>query len=134
MRGASSLFPFNPALENHEADRSPCRFRSAEALFQPALLGIEAGGVHEATYNSITKCDIDVRRELYGNIVLSGGTTMFPGISERMQKELVALAPSNMKVRLSPSLFIPRASLSPATYPSFRSAIHLSPYLIHLLT
>ncbi|TEB36994.1 actin-1 [Coprinellus micaceus] len=77
------------------------RFRSAEALFQPALLGIEAGGVHEATYNSITKCDIDVRRELYGNIVLSGGTTMFPGISERMQKELVALAPSNMKVKIT---------------------------------
>ena len=50
-------------------------------------------------YNSIYKCDLDIRRDLYGNIVLSGGTTMFPGIADRMQKELTALAPSSMKVR-----------------------------------
>lgn len=64
------------------------------------MLGMEAAGVHEIVYNSIAKCDIDVRRELYGNVVLSGGTTMYPGITERMQKELVGLAPSNMKVIL----------------------------------
>ena len=52
-------------------------------------------------YNSIYKCDLDIRRDLYGNIVLSGGTTMFPGIADRMQKELTALAPSSMKVRAS---------------------------------
>ncbi len=51
------------------------------------------------SYNSIYKCDLDIRRDLYGNIVLSGGTTMFPGIADRMQKELTALAPSSMKVR-----------------------------------
>ena len=50
------------------------------------------------SYNSIYKCDLDIRRDLYGNIVLSGGTTMFPGIADRMQKELTALAPSSMKV------------------------------------
>ena len=49
------------------------------------------------SYNSIYKCDLDIRRDLYGNIVLSGGTTMFPGIADRMQKELTALAPSSMK-------------------------------------
>jgi actin-related protein len=49
-------------------------------------------------YNSILHCDIDIRRELYGNVVLSGGTTMFPGITDRMQKELTSLAPSNMRV------------------------------------
>ena len=75
------------------------RFRAPEALFQPALLGLEAHGIHETTYNSIYKCDLDIRRDLYGNIVLSGGTTMFPGIADRMQKELAALAPSSMKVR-----------------------------------
>ena len=53
------------------------------------------------SYNSIYKCDLDIRRDLYGNIVLSGGTTMFPGIADRMQKELTALAPSSMKVRSS---------------------------------
>ena len=49
-------------------------------------------------YNSIFKCDLGIRRDLYGNVVLSGGTTMFPGIADRMQKELTALAPSSVKV------------------------------------
>lgn len=57
--------------------------------------------VHYNPYrtNSIQRCDLDVRRELYGNIVLSGGTTMYPGIADRLQKELAHLAPSSMKVR-----------------------------------
>merc|ERR1712144_9449 len=41
-----------------------------------------------------------IRKDLYGNVVLSGGTTMFPGIGERMNKELVALAPSTMKIKI----------------------------------
>lgn len=76
------------------------RFRCPEAMFQPAFLGMEALGLHETTYNSIMKCDVDIRKDLYGNTVLSGGTTMFPGISERMQKELSALAPSTMKIKI----------------------------------
>jgi actin beta/gamma 1 len=64
------------------------------------LLGLEAAGIDQTTYNSIMKTDVDVRKELYGNIVLSGGTTMFPGIAERMQKEITALAPSSMKVKI----------------------------------
>jgi actin len=75
-------------------------FRAPEALFQPAFLGLEAAGVHETTYNSVFKCDVDVRRELYNNVVLSGGTTMFPGIADRLQKELTALAPSSVKVKV----------------------------------
>jgi actin-related protein len=76
------------------------RFRCPEALFQPSFLGLEAVGVHETTYNSITKCDIDIRKDLYGNIVMSGGTTMFPGIADRMQKELTNLAPASMKIKV----------------------------------
>ncbi|KAI0916593.1 Actin-2 [Taiwanofungus camphoratus] len=76
------------------------RFQAPEALFQPALLGLEAGGIHETVYTSITKCDLDVRRDLYGNMVLSGGSTMFPGIADRLQKEITALAPLNMKVKI----------------------------------
>jgi actin-related protein len=59
------------------------RFRAPEALFQPSLIGQESAGVHETTYNSIMKCDVDIRKDLYGNIVLSGGTTMYPGIADR---------------------------------------------------
>ena len=76
------------------------RFRAPEALFHPSVLGLESAGIDQTTYNSIMKCDVDVRKELYGNIVMSGGTTMFPGIAERMQKEITALAPSSMKVKI----------------------------------
>ena len=76
------------------------RFRCPEALFQPSFLGMESAGIHETTYNSIMKCDVDIRKDLYGNIVLSGGSTMFPGIAERMNKEIVALAPSTMKIKI----------------------------------
>eukprot|EP00123_Amoebidium_parasiticum_P001310 comp12367_c0_seq1/m.7252 comp12367_c0_seq1/g.7252 ORF comp12367_c0_seq1/g.7252 comp12367_c0_seq1/m.7252 type:complete len:254 (-) comp12367_c0_seq1:591-1352(-) len=73
-------------------------FRCPEALFQPALLGMELGGIHELCHNSIMRSDIDVRSALYGNVVLSGGTTAFEGLDERLQKELQGLAPRRMKV------------------------------------
>merc|ERR1712048_1352135 len=52
------------------------------------------------TYNSIMKCDVDIRKDLYANIVLSGGTTMYAGIADRMSKEITALAPASMKVKI----------------------------------
>merc|ERR1719419_1003546 len=52
---------------------------------------MEACGIHETTYNSIMKCDVDIRKDLYANTVMSGGTTMYPGIADRMQKEITAL-------------------------------------------
>jgi len=76
------------------------RFRCPEVLFQPSFLGKEDEGVHKLTYNSIMKCDIDIRKDLYGNIVLSGGSTMFAGIADRMNKEITALAPSSMTVKI----------------------------------
>uniref|UniRef100_A0A8D0J6C3 Actin gamma 2, smooth muscle n=2 Tax=Sus scrofa TaxID=9823 RepID=A0A8D0J6C3_PIG len=76
------------------------RFRCPETLFQPSFIGMESAGIHETTYNSIMKCDIDIRKDLYANNVLSGGTTMYPGIADRMQKEITALAPSTMKIKI----------------------------------
>ena len=76
------------------------RFRCPEALFQPSFLGMESAGVHETTYNSIMKCDVDIRKDLYANVVLSGGTTMYAGIADRMSKEITALAPASMKVKI----------------------------------
>ncbi|KAG2327987.1 hypothetical protein Bca4012_037025 [Brassica carinata] len=76
------------------------RFRCPEVLFQPSMIGMENPGIHETTYNSIMKCDVDIRKDLYGNIVLSGGTTMFSGIGDRMSKEITALAPSSMKIKV----------------------------------
>ncbi|KAL4642018.1 hypothetical protein GN956_G10998 [Arapaima gigas] len=76
------------------------RFRCPETLFQPSFIGMESAGIHETTYNGIMKCDIDIRKDLYANNVLSGGTTMYPGIGDRMQKEITALAPSTMKIKM----------------------------------
>nr|BAF96732.1 actin2 [Dicyema acuticephalum]BAF96733.1 actin2 [Dicyema acuticephalum] len=76
------------------------RFRCPEAMFQPQFLGSESAGINETTYNSIMKCDIDIRKDLYANTVLSGGSTMFPGIADRMQKEITSLAPSTMKIKI----------------------------------
>jgi len=76
------------------------RFRCPEVLFQPSFIGKEASGIHDTSFQSIMKCDVDIRKDLYANVVLSGGTTMFAGIGERMTKELSALAPSTMKIKV----------------------------------
>merc|ERR1712146_539970 len=67
----------------------------------PAVVPRHGVGRHpRTTYNSIMKCDVDIRKDLYGNTVLSGGSTMFRGIADRMQKELTALAPATMKIKI----------------------------------
>jgi len=76
------------------------RFRCPEVLFQPSLLGKESLGIHRLAFDSIMDCDVDIRRELYRNTVLSGGTTMFPNIEARLTKELTALAPAAIKVKV----------------------------------
>lgn len=76
------------------------RFRCPEVLFQPSMVGKEGAGVHELTYQSVTACDIDLRKELLASVVLSGGTTMFPGMCERMTKELKSLVPVAMQGRV----------------------------------
>ena len=76
------------------------RFRCPEVLFQPSFIGKEASGVHDTMFQTIMKCDVDIRKDLYANIVLSGGTTMFQGISDRLTKEITALAPSTMKIKV----------------------------------
>lgn len=75
------------------------RFRCPETLFDPPLIGLESLGIHSETYHSIMKCDVAIRKYLYGNIVLAGGTTLFPGMDIRMNKEMISLAPPTMAVR-----------------------------------
>ena len=76
------------------------RFRCPEAMFQPALLGMETPGLAETTYDSIMRCDVDIRKDLYGSIVLSGGTTMYPGMPERIEADLTSYAPPSMKIKV----------------------------------
>jgi len=76
------------------------RFRAPEALFQPQFLGLEQEGIHKLTFTSIMKCDVDIRKDLYGNIVMSGGTTMYKNIPERVQQGVKALAPDSMTIKI----------------------------------
>ena len=76
------------------------RVRCPEALFDPSVLGKELDGIHITTYDSIMKCDIDIRKELYSNIVLSGGTTMFANIADRMHGEINEMSPESMRVKI----------------------------------
>jgi len=76
------------------------RFRCPEVLFQPNLIGKEQEGIHKLTFSSIQQCDVDIRRDLYENVVMSGGTTMFKNIDTRMKQELTSLAPQSVKVKI----------------------------------
>jgi actin len=76
------------------------RFRCPEVLFQPMMVGKECKGIHETTFDTVMACDIDIRADLFHNMVMSGGTTMFPGINERLTKEMKRLVPSSIDVRV----------------------------------
>jgi actin-related protein len=76
------------------------RFRCAEILFQPQQAGHELEGVHKYCYDSVMKCDVDVRRDLFLNTILSGGSTLFEGMGERMWQEMHQLAPSTNRIKI----------------------------------
>ena len=76
------------------------RFRCAEALFQPSLVGLPYSGLHQSILNSINKCDMAVRRELYGNVVVSGGNTLLTGFTDRLEKELFLISPSSVNIEM----------------------------------
>ncbi|MHA1223063.1 MAG: actin, cytoplasmic 2, partial [Candidatus Heimdallarchaeaceae archaeon] len=56
------------------------RFMAPELLFNPGVIGSEEAPLDELIYQMVQRCDVDLRRELFSNIVLSGGSTMFPGL------------------------------------------------------
>lgn len=85
------------------------RWLCPEALFNPSKIGMdESPGIAELTFKAINKAPIDTRTDFYGNIVLSGGTTMFPGLPTRMHKEITDLyikhiskgGPMKMKINI----------------------------------
>ncbi|GBP63675.1 Alpha-centractin [Eumeta japonica] len=79
----------------------PARFRAPEVLFRPDLIGEECEGLHEVLMYAIQKSDMDLRKVLYQNIVLSGGSTLFRGFGDRLLGEIRRLAPKDMKIRIS---------------------------------
>ena len=76
------------------------RFRAAEVLFRPELVGKETEGIHYLAYDSVERCEMDIRKELLKDIVLSGGSTMFPGMAERLQSEIAELCLHHVSVNV----------------------------------
>jgi len=66
------------------------RFQAPEALFSPGLIDIDTkdGGMSEMVFNIINRADVDTRPEFYNHIVLSGGSSMYPGLPSRMEKDI----------------------------------------------
>ena len=75
------------------------RFQCGEVFFQPSLFGHDSVGLHEFLYGAIQECEIDARRDMYKNIVVSGGNTIFTGFSARLKSEMRKLAPSSFTAR-----------------------------------
>lgn len=59
-----------------------------EILFKPDLVGLEYPGVHEMVANCIKKCDIDLRKTLYSQIIVAGGTTLMKDFCDRLHKQI----------------------------------------------
>lgn len=64
------------------------RFEASEALFNPGLVDVDGPGMHQMIYETIQSADMDCRPEFYKHIVLSGGSTMYPGLPSRLEKEI----------------------------------------------
>ena len=77
-----------------------CR-KHQSLFFRPDLIGEEYEGLHEVLVYSIQKSDMDLRKVLFQNIVLSGGSTLFKGFGDRLLSEVKKLAPKDIKIRIS---------------------------------
>ncbi len=64
------------------------RFEAPEALFNPSLIDSEKSGMADMVFEMIQSADIDCRADYYKHIVLSGGTSMYPGLPTRLEKDL----------------------------------------------
>lgn len=78
-------------------------FRAPEILFQPDIIGSEHRGIHDCMVKSVMKADLDLRRVLFSQMVLAGGTTLFPGFGDRLLNEVRKhpLSPKDMKIRIA---------------------------------
>ncbi|KAJ1990579.1 centractin- actin- protein of the dynactin complex [Coemansia spiralis] len=87
--------------DGHIINLSNERFRAPEILFQPDIIGLEYPGIHQIVADSISRADIDLRRSLYANVVLSGGTTLTRGFGDRLLSELRKQAVKDCKIKIS---------------------------------
>ena len=73
------------------------KFEAPEILFNPYLIGLDVDGIPEMMFKSINNCPIDLRKNLYGSLILSGATTLFPGFASRLELDMKKLYKENIK-------------------------------------
>lgn len=78
----------------------PERFRAPEILFDPEIIGLEYAGLHHMVVDAINRTDLDLRKALFGNIVLSGGATLTKGFGDRLLHEVQRLAVKDMRIKI----------------------------------
>ncbi len=54
--------------------------------------------LHNLLYDSIQACSIDIRRELYSNVVITGGNSLIKGFAQKLKKEVMALTPPSIQI------------------------------------
>ncbi|KAL1915448.1 uncharacterized protein VTP21DRAFT_6572 [Calcarisporiella thermophila] len=86
--------------DGHIIKLGPERFRAPEILFNPELVGLEYAGIHQVVTDSISRADLDLRKSLFSNVVLSGGSTLCKGFGDRLLNEVKRLAPRDIKIKI----------------------------------
>ena len=76
------------------------KYKAPEILFSPDKIGLEWPGIHEMCINSIKNCDIDVRKTLYGKLVVAGGCSLLTGFNERLLKQMQKLANRDVTIQI----------------------------------
>jgi len=76
------------------------RYRAPEILFDPEIIGLEYPGIHQIVVDAINRTDMDLRKSLFGNIVLSGGSTLTKGFGDRLLHEVQRLAIKDMRIKI----------------------------------
>ena len=86
-------FKNHPLPDDSIVRLSTERYSIPEAIFDPKRIGLEQDGLHEIVFKSILKSNSDIRKEIFSNVVLAGGNTLFENFQGRMKNELLELAP-----------------------------------------
>ena len=86
-------FKVHPLPDDSVVRLSTERYTIPEAIFDPKLIGLEKDGLHEIVFKSILKTSSDIRKDMYSNIILAGGNTLFENFQKRMKNEILDLAP-----------------------------------------
>ncbi len=76
------------------------RWKAPEILFDPEIIGLEYPGIHQIVVDAINRTDMDLRKSLFANIVLSGGSTLCKGFGDRLLHEVQRLAVKDMRIKI----------------------------------